>query len=225
MSEDVEGTELHADARADRTRRLGHGVLPGALAGPAHHDQVAVAQGVADLGVATDGAQAQLARRAERDDGHHRVDGAAAPVAVAVPGHRVVAVAVVAAACRHERLAQLVAVVRGQCVAGLGEGGVGQLLADAVGVDQARHVDDGVVHRPPLRPPRHLLHQVGEDGVGALEPAGQHVDPRAPRQRGALHPPRERSHARPPGVEAGVEQRGLEVDRHTGSLRRFEHMF
>ena len=34
--------ELHRDARTDRSRRLGNGVLPGALAGATHDEQVAV---------------------------------------------------------------------------------------------------------------------------------------------------------------------------------------
>ena len=44
-SEHVERPELHADPRADGPGGLGDGVLPGALAGAAHHDQVAVARG------------------------------------------------------------------------------------------------------------------------------------------------------------------------------------
>src|SRR5690606_39419346 len=38
------GTELHADPRPDRLRRLQDGVLPGALARAAHHHQVTVSQ-------------------------------------------------------------------------------------------------------------------------------------------------------------------------------------
>lgn len=45
-SADPAGPELDADPRADRARRLGDAVLPGALAGAAHHDQVAGAERV-----------------------------------------------------------------------------------------------------------------------------------------------------------------------------------
>ena len=42
-SRDADGPELHAHARPDRPGGLRDRVLPGALAGAAHHDQVAVA--------------------------------------------------------------------------------------------------------------------------------------------------------------------------------------
>src|SRR5262245_40010603 len=41
-SEDVQRPELHRDPRA-AVGDLGHGVLPGALAGAAHHHEIAVA--------------------------------------------------------------------------------------------------------------------------------------------------------------------------------------
>jgi hypothetical protein len=41
-SGDAGGAELHADPRADRLGGLGDAVLPGALAGPTHHDEVTV---------------------------------------------------------------------------------------------------------------------------------------------------------------------------------------
>src|SRR5215213_10158387 len=40
-SEDVARAELHADPRADRAGGLGDRVLPGALAGATHHEEVA----------------------------------------------------------------------------------------------------------------------------------------------------------------------------------------
>jgi hypothetical protein len=71
-----------------------------------------------------------------------------------VPRHRVAAVAVVAAARGHERLAELVGVVRGQRLARLDQGRVRQRVADAVVVQEPRHVDHVVVHRSLLGPPR-----------------------------------------------------------------------
>src|SRR3954453_18729347 len=47
-STDSTGAELDADARADAAGSLGDGVFPRALAGAAHDDEVAVAQGIAD---------------------------------------------------------------------------------------------------------------------------------------------------------------------------------
>src|SRR5689334_11440679 len=86
LSEDVEGPELHRDPRPG-VRDLGDGVLPRALAGAAHHDQVAVAHlDHHRVGAAQAGAEVQLARIAERDDRDHRVGGLAAADGVAVPG-------------------------------------------------------------------------------------------------------------------------------------------
>ena len=67
-------------------------------------------------------AQHEVARGAHREDRHHRVLVARAADAVAVPGDRVVAVAVEAQPGGGERLAELVGVVRGQRVAGLRRG-------------------------------------------------------------------------------------------------------
>ena len=57
---------------------------------------------------------------------------------------------------RCERLAQLGLVVRGERLPGRRQAGVGELLADHVGVHQAGHVDDPVVHLPALCAPRHV---------------------------------------------------------------------
>ena len=109
-SEHVQRAVLHGDPRAGGGD-LGHGVLPGALAGAAHHEQVAVAHRERQRRATAAGPQGQPAGVAEGHDGDHGVLAVAPPDAVAVPGHRVATVAVEAAAGRHERLAQLVAVV------------------------------------------------------------------------------------------------------------------
>src|SRR4051812_4236914 len=86
-SGDADRAELNADPRADRPGRLGDGVLPGALARTAHHDEVAVAERELQRLVATGaGPQHEVARRAERDDGDHGVDVRRAADRVAVPG-------------------------------------------------------------------------------------------------------------------------------------------
>src|SRR5215204_5181071 len=131
-SEDVARTELHADPRAHRAARLRHGVLPGALAGPAHHDQVAVPERVADLGVPADRTELELAWGSERHDRDHGVVRAATPDPVAVPRDRVMAVPVVAAPRGHERLSELGPVVVAQGVAGLLKRRMGELLTRAV---------------------------------------------------------------------------------------------
>ena len=65
------------------------------------------------------------------------------------------------------------------------------------------------------RPARGRLEQLGEDLVGPLEPAWQHVDPGAVGQLGALDPAGQLTHADvPDAVESGVEERGLEPDGH-----------
>src|SRR4051794_35104771 len=214
-SEDVARTELHADPRADRAVRLRYGVLPRALAGPAHHDQVAVPERVADLGVPADRTQLQLAWGSERHDRDHGVVRPTAADPIAVPRDRVVAVPVVAATRGHEGLSELRLVMVAQGVAGLIQCGMGELLTRAVIVQQSRHVDNVVVHRSPLGAPRDALDQIGEQLVGALEPAGEHVDPRAGGQLGAPYAIGDRTDADVlDTVEAGVEERGLEPDGH-----------
>src|SRR4051812_45486754 len=101
-------------------------MLPGALARAAHHQQVAVAEIVPDRASATAArSEQQSARRAEDDQRDHRVVRAAPPDAVAVPGHRVPAVAVEAEPGGGEPLAQLGLVVLVQHLLGLDERGVG----------------------------------------------------------------------------------------------------
>ena len=92
---------------------------------------------------------------------------------------------------------------------------MGQLLTHAVVVQQPGDVHHVVVHRSPLGPPRDRLDHLGEQLVGSLEPAGEHVDPRALGQLGALDPGGDGAHADvPDAVEGGVEERGLEPDGH-----------
>jgi hypothetical protein len=73
-----------------------------------------VAELVAQRLAAPSRAQQQRARRAQGEDRHHRVLGAAAADGVAVPRHAVAAVAVEAQSGGHEGLAQLAGVVPGE---------------------------------------------------------------------------------------------------------------
>src|ERR1700722_11196676 len=94
--------ELDADPRAGRAGRLGHGVLPGALAAAAHDDEVTVPEVVPE-GASTlvgPGSQQERPRLAERDYSDHRVLPRAAPDGVAVPGDAVPFVPVEAQAGR-----------------------------------------------------------------------------------------------------------------------------
>src|ERR1700722_12777625 len=125
-SADAAGPELDADARARRARGLGHGVLPGALATAAHHEQVPVPEDVALGFPATARAQQQRPGLTERQDRDHRVLGGAAPDGVTMPGDAVPAVPVEAQSRRHERLAELARVVRVQRVAARVQGRVWQ---------------------------------------------------------------------------------------------------
>ena len=93
------------------------------------------------------------------------------PMRVAVPGDRVAAVSVVAAARGHERLAELGQVVGRQGLAGRREQRMGEGLARAVGRHQAGDVDHAVVHRPLLGPPRDPSAQGGEHVVGGARPS------------------------------------------------------
>src|SRR4051812_43098826 len=62
-SGDAGGAELDAHPRADGLGRLGDAVLPGALAGTAHDDQVAVPQGEPETLPAAGRAEEQRSRR------------------------------------------------------------------------------------------------------------------------------------------------------------------
>src|SRR3954454_8156654 len=104
------GAELNADPGPHRAGRLRDGVLPRALAGAAHHQQVPVpdgeTEGLRPAG-AVPGPEHQPTRLPERDDPDHCVLEAAAPDRVAVPGDAVPAVAVVAHARGREAFAEL----------------------------------------------------------------------------------------------------------------------
>ena len=152
---DSVGSELDGDAGAG-VGGLGDGVLPGALAGASHHQQVAVAHRERDRGAAASGAEQQSPRVAERDDRDHGVLGLPAPDGVAVPRDAVATVAVVAAASGDERLAQLGSVVVRERLAGRIQTGVRERFARAVRVHEAGYVDHPVVHLAALGSPRHV---------------------------------------------------------------------
>ena len=124
--------ELDADPRTHRPRRLWHRMLPGALAGTAHHQQVAVADLMLDGGAAAARPKQEVAGGAQRDDGDDRVGRLPPADGVTVSGDRVAAVPIEAHSCRTERLAQLGLVVRGQRIPRSGESRIGQRLILAV---------------------------------------------------------------------------------------------
>ncbi|MBA3527974.1 MAG: hypothetical protein H0T91_01405 [Propionibacteriaceae bacterium] len=55
-----------------------------------------------------------------------------------------------------------------------------QWVAFAEEAQQSRHIDDPLIHLPPLRLPRHGVDELVEERVSSAEPAGQQVDPGAP---------------------------------------------
>src|SRR5262249_46045461 len=131
------------------------------------------------LGAAEARTQHQRARRANGDDRDHGVLVRTAPDAVAVPGHAVAAVAVVAQARRAERFAELVAVMRVQRLLGRVERRVRERLALLVETQQPWYVDDALIHRPTFRAPRDRIDQVLEELVGGAHPTPAQVDPGA----------------------------------------------
>src|SRR5690606_16723597 len=76
--------ELNADPRSRRPRRFRHRMLPGALTGATHYQQVAVALRQAQAPAAVAWSHRENPSRTEADDGHHGVLGAAAADRVAV---------------------------------------------------------------------------------------------------------------------------------------------
>ena len=149
-------TEIRGPARRD----LGHGVLPGALAGATHHDQVAVAHLDGDRVAAPARSQGQAPGVAHRDDGDHGVVGAAPADGVAVPGHasRARRGSSSSPRCGTARRARARS-ARDSASRAVSRRGVGERLADHVGVQQPWHVDDPVVHLAPLGAPRHVGHE------------------------------------------------------------------
>jgi len=217
---DAARAELDADPRPRGTRRLGHGVLPGPLAAAAHDEQVTMPEVVSQRAViapAVTGAGAraeqQRARRPQGQDGDHRVLGAAAPDGVAVPGDAVPAVPVQTQPRRQERLAEFPLVVLAQQVTAHREGGVGKLRVLAVEAQQARHIDRAVVHPPPLRSPRHLPGEPGEQFTRPGQPSPLHVHPGAMREAQALRPQGTRCRVIPE-----VEQRLLNGNTHANTI-------
>src|SRR6476646_4161820 len=126
------GPELDADPRPHGLRRLRDAVLPRALAGAAHDDQVAVPERKPDAGSAADGAEQQRPRGTEGHDRDHRVGRPSAADPVAVPGHAVASVAVETHSCGDEALAELRPVVPVEVGARIGEQGVWQRLVTPV---------------------------------------------------------------------------------------------
>ncbi len=86
--------ELDRDPRADGLGGLQDGVVPGALARPAHDDEVAVPGRAPARRAAAARTEDERPVGADREDGDDRVLAPGAADPVAVPGHRVVAVAV-----------------------------------------------------------------------------------------------------------------------------------
>ena len=201
-------TEIRGPAWAT----FGHGVLPGALAGAAHDDEVAVAHLERERLTAAARPERQPSRVSEGDDRDHRVVGATSPEPVTVPGDAVAPVAVVAATRGQERLAELGAVVLRQGVARLHQQRMGEWLPLAVGVHEPGHVDHPVVHLPPLGPPRDVGDQPLQHLVGTRHEVAAYVDPGAAGQRLTLGV---RQRAQPRGRR--LEERPLEVHASDGS--------
>jgi hypothetical protein len=169
-----ERPELDAHPRP-RERGLRDGVLPRPLAAPAHRQEVAPAQLEGARRASGGGAQQESPGLAERQDRDHGVVGEAAQP-VTVPRDAVAAVPVV----RKGDAGEGEAVVAGQGLGCLHEHGVaGPVLGQFR--DQARDVDDTLVHPTPMMFPAGRPAQSLEHRVVPLEPAGQviHPGPRA----------------------------------------------
>ena len=91
------------DSRGPASGNLGHAMLPVVLAGTAHHEEVAVTEVPRPRRPAADGTHLERTRLAGADDGDRRILEPV-PLAVGVPCHRVVTVAVQVEPDRVERL-------------------------------------------------------------------------------------------------------------------------
>ena len=182
-------------------------MFPGALAAAAHHQQVAVAEVVAERGTAAAWPQQQRPRGAERHNGHDRVLRPAAARRVPMPGDAVPAVPVQAQPCRAQRLAEPGTVVHVERVPGLGQCRVGKRLTLAVEAQQARDVHHPVIHLPPFGPPRHGVQQPAKQRVGPGQPARPNIHPGA---AGKVSPAHRLPQRAGPSLAHQVEQRALE---------------
>jgi MFS family permease len=143
------------------------------LARTAHDEQVAGGRREIARGPAPRGADEERPSSSERDDRDQRVVEVA-ELTIGVERDAVVTVAVVVEADGAEGRV----VVRSQRVGDLNEDRMGEWVADAEPAREAWIVDHPVVHAPPPAPPRHLLDELVEEGVGTADPAAAHVDPR-----------------------------------------------
>ncbi len=214
-SADPARPELHADPRAGGPRRLRHRVLPGALAAATHHQQVTVADVVAQCRAAAPGPKQQGPWRAQGQDGHHGVLFVAPADPVAVPGDAVPAVPVEAQARSTQRLAQVRPVVLVERVARHGQRGIGQGFTLAVEAEQPGHLDHPVVHPAPFLLPRRGVAQPLEQDVGTRHPARPEIHPGAPVEHRPAHRRSEWPRSR---LVAQVEQGSLQASLHGPSI-------
>ena len=157
------------------TRDLGHRVLPVVLAGAAHHEQVAVAERPAQRGATATRAEPER-RGAPRLTIAMTGVGDDVTVAVAVPGHRVVAVAVEVEADRVERFAVAVGEQLSGCRGGSASARAGRSQRSTTPTAAARR-RSGRTSDAGALPERELGGELVEQPVGAGQPAGRVVDP------------------------------------------------
>src|SRR5690348_5217287 len=128
-SADTMRPELHADPRAGDPGALGHRVLPGPLAAPAHDEQVTVADVMAEHGPApVTRPEQQRPWRTERQDRYHGVLGAAPPDRVTMPRDTVPPVPVQTQPRGAQRFAEFGLVVLAERIPSAGEHRIGQGL-------------------------------------------------------------------------------------------------
>ena len=190
---------------------LGHAVLPRALAGAAHDEQVARPGREADATVRRRLGRSRNGRTAPNDTSATDRGRQLAGHPVAVPGHAVGAVAVEV----RPDLGELDAVAGRQPPRHRGQ--VRRRLGERPPVGEPRLGQHPVVHpHPPRASPRRLGQQPGEQRVGARAPAGGYVHPRAVPE---LMPPG-RKDLQP------VEQRRLphQIGDHAPTIRQIEQM-
>ena len=134
-------------------------------------------------------AQEQLARFADGQDGDHGVLARAASDRVAVPGHAVAAVAVVAAAGGGKGSPSSRPVVRGTVPPAPRRGrGAAAVVADPVGAQQAGYVDDAARTSAVARPARARRGRASRRGRRPGSQPRQQIDPGAAAQRTSLEP-------------------------------------
>jgi len=183
---------------------LGHGVIPGSLTAPTHHEEVTVTHLDHQGTTPAPRPQRHPSRGTDRCDGHQGVVIATTADPIAMPCHRVVPVTVERASDSGEHLTVERQIVAVEGVSGPGQGRMGKPVRGAVAAEQAGNGDFSFVHLTSAGTPRNLMDKRVEHVIGLGQPTPRDLDPRSIAEIGVLGIAEGQG-----GLGTSGEQRGL----------------